>query len=496
MSEYPLFWVKTSLGNLLQFNYGKSLPGHSRSGEGFPVYGSNGIVGHHNIALTNGETLVIGRKGSVGEVHFSAKSCFPIDTTYYVDQFHGMPARYWFYQLKNLNLSDLNKATAIPGINREDVYKTEVYISPLNEQKRIVDKLDKLLVQVDDCRDRLDRISLILKRFRQSVFSAATSGKFTDENLLQNEGNETKILYLSQVIEQLKTGPFGSALHRSDYVLNGIPVVNPMHINDGSITPTSSMTVSKEKAENLQEYLLREGDIILARRGVMGRCAVIGIQEQGWICGSGSMIIRTTDRILPEYLQIVLSSRKIVNALEANAVGSTMVNLNQRILLDLEIPVPSIVIQELIARQVKLLLSYADNLEDSYRKAYLQVEQLTPTLLNMAFCGELVPQDPADEPASVLLERIRIEKAAQPIKQRVSTSRRSTMTKLSQESVKEVIHQLPNAQFSFDQLREKVSGDYDLLKDILFTLLDETDPIVKQVFDQEAEKMCFVRGIE
>jgi type I restriction enzyme, S subunit len=494
MSEYPPFWVKTSLGNILQFNYGKSLPGHGRSGEGFPVYGSNGIVGYHNVALTTGETLIIGRKGSVGEVHFSARACVPIDTTYYVDRFYGMPARYWFYQLKNLNLGDLNKATAIPGINREDAYNAEVYLAPLNEQKRIADKLDSLLARVDACRDRLDRIPLILKRFRQSVLSATTSGQLTDENWLQNEDDETTIFCLSQVIKQLKTGPFGSALHRSDYVLNGIPVINPMHINDGSITPTSEMTVSEEKAEQLQEYLLQEGDIILARRGVMGRCAVVGIKEQGWLCGSGSMIIRTTNRILPKYLQIVLSGRDIVKVLEANAVGSTMVNLNQRILLDLEIPVPSIAIQELVTRQVKSLFSYADSLEDRYKKAYLQVEQLTPTLLNMAFHGELVPQDPDDEPAAALLERIQIAKAAQPLKPRVSTVRRSTMTKLSQESVKEIINKLPNDKFSFEELRGEIPGDYDLLKDIFFTLLDGADPIVEQIFDLEKEAMCFVRG--
>jgi type I restriction enzyme, S subunit len=158
--------------------------------------------------------------------------------------------------------------------------------------------------------------------------------------------------------------------------------------------------------------------------------------------------------------------------------------------------IPELDEQEEIVCRVEQMFAYADLLEQRYKKACIQVEQLTPTLLNMAFCGELVSQDPADEPASVLLERIRIEKAAQPIKPRVSTSRRSTMTKLSQESVKEVIHQLPNDKFSFDELRGKIPGDYDLLKDILFTLLDETEPILQQVFDREAETMCFVRGIK
>jgi type I restriction enzyme S subunit len=127
VNEHPPSWIEVTLGDLLSFNYGKSLPNNARSGSGFPVYGSNGIVGYHDIALTDKETLIIGRKGSVGEIHFSPRSCFPIDTTYYVDQFYGMPVKYWFYQLKSLRLSQLNKATAIPELNREDAYHTRIY---------------------------------------------------------------------------------------------------------------------------------------------------------------------------------------------------------------------------------------------------------------------------------------------------------------------------------------------------------------------------------
>jgi len=268
--------------------------------------------------------------------------------------------------------------------------------------------------------------------------------------------------------------------------------VNPMHINAGRITPTNEMAVSEEKAEELQEYLLRKGDIVFARRGVMGRCAVVGDREEGWLCGSGSMIIRTKDQVLPEYLQIVLSSPDVVKTLEANAVGSTMVNLNQRILLDLIIPVPSITVQELINHQVRRLFDYADRLENRYRRAFTIVEQLTPALLDKAFWGDLVPQDPDDEPATVLLEQIRADQLVKP--KRVLTDRKPKMPKMTEELVKEVIRQLPEETFSFDELRGKISGDYDSFKDILFTLLSEAEPSLTQVFDQEAKAMRFIRG--
>lgn len=195
-------------------------------------------------------------------------------------------------------------------------------------------------------------------------------------------------------------------LHKSDYKPGGIPVINPMHINNGVITPTSNMAISKAKVKELSEFRLHEGDVIIARRGVMGRCAVVGQAEDGWLCGTGSMILRPMKKLIPEYLQIFLSSPETVEALEAGAVGSTMVNLNQKILLNLKIRVPHIAEQRKIIHRVESLSAYADRLEARYRAARARVEQLTPALLAKAFRGELVPQDPKDEPASVLLERI------------------------------------------------------------------------------------------
>ncbi|HOW80853.1 MAG TPA: hypothetical protein PK406_15535 [Verrucomicrobiota bacterium] len=89
MSGLPTGWAETSLGKLIELKYGKALPDRERSGNGFPVFGSNGVVGYHDTALTAGATVVIGRKGSVGEVNLSEIPCSPIDTTYYIDTFPG-----------------------------------------------------------------------------------------------------------------------------------------------------------------------------------------------------------------------------------------------------------------------------------------------------------------------------------------------------------------------------------------------------------------------
>ena len=80
MSELPSRWAETTIGEVLQFNYGKGLPERNRSGSGFPVYGSNGVVGYHEKAIVSAESLIVGRKGSVGEVHHSQGPCWPSES--------------------------------------------------------------------------------------------------------------------------------------------------------------------------------------------------------------------------------------------------------------------------------------------------------------------------------------------------------------------------------------------------------------------------------
>ena len=394
------------------------------------------------------------------------------------------------------NISSLATGTTNQiELSRLAIASIQIPIAPLNEQKRIADKLDALLARVDACRKRLDRIPLILKRFRQSVFAAATSGELTEDWRASKDISSIQPVLLSEVLSEIKTGPFGSALHKSDYVAGKIPVVNPMHINDRKITHSDDMTVSPKKAEELSNFRLRYEDVVIARRGVMGRCAVVKPEQEGWLCGTGCIILRVQSQLLPNYLQLFLSSPGNVEVLEANAVGSTMVNLNQRVLLSLQLSLPTLQEQQEIVRRAESLFAYADRLEAHYQVARTQVDRLTPTLLAKAFCGELVPQDPNDEPASVLLEWIRAERAAQPAKpKRTQASRKPTITKMTEESVKEAIRQLPKDKFSFDELRENIPGNYDSLKDILFALLSEAEPSLEQVFDREEQAMCFVRA--
>lgn len=307
------------------------------------------------------------------------------------------------------SISDYTAGIAIPNVNATKLSSLDIPIPPLEEQRRIVEKLDKLLTKVESAKARLEKIPLLLKQFRQSVLSAAVSGELTKDWREENPSiRQNKKLGSTDI--NIQIGPFGSLLHKSDYIINGIPVINPMHIVNGKIQPTSAMTISKEKISSLKRYTLKKDDVIIGRRGEMGKCAVVDESFSGCLCGTGSLFIRPNNEFNSYYLQLLFSSPVTISYLEGDSVGTTMSNLNQRIISNYEIEIPSLDEQTEIVKRVEALFQTADQVEARYQKAKAYVDKLQQSILAKAFRGELVPQDPNDEPASVLLERIRAEK--------------------------------------------------------------------------------------
>jgi len=155
------------LGEICEFKYGKSLSATVRKGGSFDVFGSNGIVGHHDEAISQGPTIIVGRKGSLGELNYSAKSCWPIDTTYYVDQTcTETDLRWLLHAMASLRLTELNRAAAIPGLNRKDAYAKRLNLPSLPEQRRIAEILDK----ADALRAKRREAIAKLDQLLQSVF--------------------------------------------------------------------------------------------------------------------------------------------------------------------------------------------------------------------------------------------------------------------------------------------------------------------------------------
>ena len=215
---------------------------------------------------------------------------------------------------------------------------------------------------------------------------------------------------LTSILEVFITGPFGSSLHKSDYVDGGTPLINPMNIVDGKIEPNAKMLVSSDTVKRLSSFAVQPADIVIARRGEMGRCAVVTDSESGWLCGTGSFVLRLINTIDASFIVRYISSPNAIIYLAGNSIGNTMPNLNQAILRSMLIPTPPFKEQLRIVQQ----LCKTDMLIDKVARHQSALADLIISvkskILNLAIRGQLVPQDPADEPASVLLERIRTEK--------------------------------------------------------------------------------------
>ena len=168
-----------------------------------------------------------------------------------------------------------------------------------------------------------------------------------------------------EILVELQTGPFGSTLHQSDYEKGGTPVVNPASIQKERIVSIEKMAVGAATIKRLATFRLRQGDIVMGRRGEMGRCAEVTQRENGWLCGTGSLILRLPKCLYPRFFVMLLGSPYAREYLSRSSVGATMQNLNQSILLNLVIGLPPLAEQHRIVAKVDELMALCDRLEAS-----------------------------------------------------------------------------------------------------------------------------------
>jgi len=314
--------------------------------------------------------------------------------------------------------------SAQDGFNKDDLADIEIPIPPLPEQHRIVAKLDAVMQKVESNKQRLDKIPKLLKRFRQSVLAAAVSGKLTEEwreNKAYNIETDLPLNWKLQKIEKLvnstktdlRTGPFGTALKKSEHKTIGIPVWGIESIGEnGLFTSYNKIFVTTEKAKELKSFEVKGGNIIISRSGTVGEICILPDDVQYGLISTNLMkIVLNNDIILSKYFCWLFDgSQMVIDKLRELCTGSTRLFLTQTILKEIDYPLPPKEEQIEIIRRVEQLFAFADKIEARYTKAKTMLDKLPQSILAKAFQGELVAQDPNDEPASVLLQRIKAEK--------------------------------------------------------------------------------------
>lgn len=284
-------------------------------------------------------------------------------------------------------LQDNAKGTAQKGIYLKALSAVTIPLAPLNEQRRIADKLDTTLARVDTLNDRLARITPLLKRFRQSVLAAATSGRLTEDWVLQYSLPEAHQCTLKEVIKVSSGDGLTAKNMNSD---GGIPVFGGNGINGYH-----------------DQHNVNESTIVIGRVGYY--CGSVHLTpEKAWVTDNALKVAYDKQYINKKFLYYSL----LGNDLRKNVSSTAQPVISGQKIYSLPFRLPVIEEQTEIVRRVETLFAFADRLEARLQSAQTAVERLTPALLAKAFRGELVPQDPSDEPAAELLRRLREARAA------------------------------------------------------------------------------------
>ncbi|MBN2733860.1 MAG: restriction endonuclease subunit S [Methanomicrobiaceae archaeon] len=432
----PKGWIHTNIGEILELNYGKGLPKRTRVDNGnIPVYGSNGIVGHHNIPLVNKKGLIIGRKGTAGSVHISKEPFYPIDTTYFIEESNNLSLIYTYYLLISLNLNSLDKSTAIPGLNRNDAYSVKIPLPPLAEQYRIVEKIEEEFTRLDAGVSALKRAKALIPKYRQSVLKAAMCGDLTkewralhpdveinkedDDNLIKLDNNNNYLFPKKWTLVKLNSisnAIGGYAFKSNEYSEKGHQIIKIGNVKMGrldlSVNPTF---ISKVDYKIISQYLLNKDDILVTLTGTRkkrdyGNIVKIKDQKNLLLNQRVGKLVFTDPRQSHFYFLFFQTDYFRDQFFESETGNVGQGNVSMKSLKETIVPLPPLEEQHEIVSEIERRFSIIDEMERIVEESLLKAERLRQSVLKKAFEGRLVSQNPDDEPAGVLLERIRAEK--------------------------------------------------------------------------------------
>ena len=341
-------WVTKRLGDVIQLNYGKSLPVKMRVKGAIPVYGSNGIVGSHNEAIVNTPGLIVGRKGSAGQVHRSLGPFCPIDTTFYVtaEDAPDTDLEFLFYLLRHLDLTRITGDVGVPGLNREMAYMEPVNIpTTLPEQKKIAHILSTVQRVIEAQEQIIQTTTVLKKSLMHKLFTEGLHNEPQKQTEIGPVPESWALTTLGELCEKpngaLQTGPFGSQLHKDEYQEDGIAVVNPTHLAGNRINHEKVPRISEEVAQRLGKHRLRRFDILFARRGEIGRQGLVTEAEETWLCGTGCFLVRASKPYIDNrFLAIYFATDRLVKWLYSHAAGAIMPNLNNSVMQRLPVFYP------------------------------------------------------------------------------------------------------------------------------------------------------------
>ncbi len=372
-----------TIGEIAQLTYGVNLPNEKRQPGEVPVYGSNGVVGFHNEAISEGPGILVGRKGSIGEVHYCDGPFWAIDTTYFIDSRATTCNLKWLaLQLKALDLRGLNKATGVPGLDRKDVYALEVQLPPnsvqVQQAESIEERLSLASLAYSVAKEQLETSHKIASSTLASTFAKLTPISTAAKQEQAFEGWRWHCL---TDFARLESGHTPSRRHPEWWGGHvpwlALPDIRKLH---GKYAYETTENTNDAGLANSSARLLPPGTVCLCRDASIGYVTILGKPMatsqhfSNWICGP---------ELDPEFLMYAfMASHDYLRDLGS---GSVIKTIYMSVIESFHICAPEIDEQRRIARTLRERLAAAESLTVGLKARLADIEHLPQRLLAAAF---------------------------------------------------------------------------------------------------------------
>ncbi len=425
--ELPKGWVETNIGVICKNHDHQRIPISAKKRKQIqgkiPYYGASGIIDYVEKPIFSGEYFLIGEDGAnlisrSTPVAFIVKGEFWVNNHAHILSTYGdIPLEFLVYYIAGISLNPWISGSAQPKLNQENLKKIPVPLPPLNEQKRIVSKIEELFSKIDSTKQSLEQTKLQLELYRQSLLKSAFEGNLTEQWRTQNHHNSTETQQTKElpntwkfykISEICKTSSGGTPSRKNpkNYIGN-INWIKSGELNDSYILK-SEEKISKDALKNSSAKIFPKNTVVLAMYGAtIGKIGILRIEAatNQAICA----FFIDEKKIRKTFLFYYLMS--IRAKLLDKGSGGAQDNLSQTIINDLSIPITSLEEQEQIVSQIEQGFSLIENTQNIVNSTLQTLQTMKMSVLKNAFEGKLVPQDPNDEPAEKLLERIKKEKS-------------------------------------------------------------------------------------
>ncbi len=392
-----MIWPTKKLGEIIELHYGKGIPKHDRKPDGkYPVYGANGVLDRSDKYLVDGDAIIVGRKGSAGEVTKVSGKFWPSDVTYYVLGNSKINIDYLFHSLKNLNLQRLAVGVK-PGINRNRIYELQIPLPPLAEQKKIVTKLEGLLGKIKEAK----RLRAEAEEAAQNLLPSELHRIFTQQhsNILQNVGMSDSPSknkrWEEKELGELFDITSSKRVFKSEWETLGVPFYRAREI----------VSMAKGKAfkspiyisEGLYEKYKKKygvpktGDILATGVGTLGITYCVKDNDKFYFKDGNIIWLKNKSGVNPIFVDYFFKSDLLRKQVDENAGGATVRTFTIKTANKIKIPLPPLAEQKKIVARLDSLSEKIKKLRTYQSQTRSDFTVLEQSILSKSFQHSCLP---------------------------------------------------------------------------------------------------------